>query len=367
MNMKPQIFIAPSKYVQGSGVIGDVGKYVAPLGDRVLVAGGKHGLRETREGREKSFGENGISQIEVEFRGETCDSEINRLAAFCVQNKCNVIMASGGGKVIDTVKSAAEDVGAATVIVPTTAANDAPCSALSVVYNDDATHGYMRPLKRNPDLVLVDTDIISRAPVRYLIAGMGDAIATWFEADACFLSGTINLPGGSISNTAMALARLCYDTLIEFGLEAKTACENKTVNTALERVVEANTLLSGLGFESGGVAVAHALSQVFSRIPEIHHCLHGEAVAFGLLVQLLLGGVPDDDLEKVFRFCNDVGLPVTLADINGDKVSRSALRDAAEAAAAPGSTTCNMPFHVTGQMLIDAIYAADAKGRSLRA
>lgn len=367
METTPKILITPSKYVQGNGVIGDIGKFIAPLGNSVIVAGGERGLRETQAGRKKSFDENGISQIEFEFGGDSTDSEIGRLASFIIQNNCKVVMASGGGKVMDTVKAAAEDVGAASVIVPTVASNDAPCSALSVIYNEDGTFNRLRFLKRNPDLVIVDTSIISRAPVRFLVAGMGDALATWFEADACCRSGAKNFAGGAITATATTLARLCYDTLIEFGAEAKRACAAKTVNTALERIIEVNTFLSGVGFESGGTAVAHALSEGFTLIPEAHKSMHGETVAFSLLAQLMLGGEMDNDADKVFDFCYRVGLPVTLSDIYVDKIDRAAVRSVAEAAAEPGRTTENMPFKVTADMLVDAIYAADAIGSALKA
>ena len=60
--------------------------------------------------------------------------------------------------------------------------------------------------------------------------------------------------------TAYALARLCYETVRDWGVAALTACEAQVVTPALERVVEANILLSGLGFESGGLGAAHALT-----------------------------------------------------------------------------------------------------------
>lgn len=44
----------------------------------------------------------------------------------------------------------------------------------------------------------------------------------------------------------------------------------------------ANTLLSGLGFENGGLAVAHALHNGLTAVPETHKYTHGEKVAFGL-------------------------------------------------------------------------------------
>jgi glycerol dehydrogenase len=366
MPFHSQIFAAPGRYVQGAGAINEIGEHIAPLGGRVLAAGGSSGLAATREGRNKSFSEHGITQFEDVFHGETCDAEINRLTALAKANACDVLLASGGGKVIDTVKAAAENLGICCVIVPTIASNDSPCSALSVIYNEDGTFHRLLPLKKNPDLVLVDTSIIAKAPVRQLVAGMGDAVATWFEADACMKSDSLNNSGGHISITAITLAKLCLDILLEYGPAAKLACENQAVTPALEKVVEANTLLSGLGFESGGVAVAHALSEGFSVIPDAHHYAHGEKVAFGLLVHMIIENRPSEMIDKILRFCIEVGLPVTLADIGCGQVDRKILRLAAETAAEPGKPSHNMPFRVTGEMIYHAMIAADAMGRKYK-
>jgi glycerol dehydrogenase len=362
MRYHSQIFCAPGRYVQGAGSIYELGGHIAELGSSVLVVGGKTGLAATRDGRDKGFLQHHIRHIEDVFNGETSDHEINRLAALCKKSGCDILMASGGGKVIDAVKAAAEDLNLPAVIVPTVASNDAPCSALTVVYNEDGTFNRLRPLKKNPSLVLVDTEIIVKAPVRSLVAGMGDALATWFEADACYHSNALNNSGGHITETAMALARLCLDTILEYGFNARKACENQTVTPAFEKVVEANTLLSGLGFESGGVAVAHALSEGFSVIPEIHHYLHGETVAFGLLVQLIVENQPPSVINKIFDFCISVGLPVTLSDLGCDKIDKDLLRRAGDIAAGPDKPSANMPFPVTGKMIYDAILNADALG-----
>ncbi|SHI23588.1 glycerol 2-dehydrogenase (NAD+) [Sporobacter termitidis DSM 10068] len=367
MGFSTQIFGAPGRYVQGAGAITEIGAHAGALGGRVLVVGGKTGLAATRQGRETGFSSSGVSQLEELFGGEASDREIDRLTCLGRQNGCDLLMASGGGKAIDAVKAAAEDLGVPAIIVPTVASNDAPCSALSVVYNEDGSFSRLRPLKRSPGLVLVDTEIIARAPVRTLVAGMGDALATWFEADACQKAYALNNFGGHISAPALALARLCLDTLLEHGAAAKAACENQAVTPAFEKVVEANTLLSGLGFESGGVGIAHALSEGFSAVPSLHRCLHGETVAFGLLVHLILEDRPAAVLNEIYAFCLSVGLPVTLADIGGAHLDRETLRRAAEASAAPGKPSHNMAFPVTGGVLYDAILTADALGRRLKA
>ncbi|MCL2409002.1 MAG: glycerol dehydrogenase [Oscillospiraceae bacterium] len=349
--MATQIFGAPGRYIQGAGAAFSLGGYIKPLGERVLVSGGRTGLLATREGRGRSFQASGIRQVEEPFRGETCDSEIERLCGIAKAHGCDVILASGGGKVIDTVKAVAELLGVPSVIVPTTAASDAPCSALAVIYNEDGSFNRLMPLKKSPALVIVDTEIIANAPVRQLVSGMGDAIATWFEAEAAYKSGALNNFGGNISMAAIALSKLCRDTLLEYGREAVRSAESKTVTMALEKVVEANTLLSGLGFESGGVAVAHALSESFTIIPAMHDYTHGEKVALGLLVHMRLEGRSEGEIREIKSFCEDIGLPVALPD----SVDEDLMRAVAQDAAALGKPSHNLWVSIMAEEILEAM------------
>ena len=132
---------------------------------------------------------------------------------------------------------------------------------------------------------------------------MGDALATYFEARACEKSNAITCAFGTTTIAASALARLCYDTLITEGYKAKLAVEEGVCTKSLEKIVEANTLLSGIGFESGGIAAAHAIHNGFTVLPACHHMYHGEKVAFGTLAQLVLENAPMEEIEEVLDFC----------------------------------------------------------------
>src|SRR5207245_10421134 len=142
---------------------------------------------------------------------------------------------------------------------PTFASCAAPGRALSVMCTDAGVFQEYRFSRKNPDLVLVDTQVIAQGPPRLLAAGMGDALATWFEAKTCVEGSIRNMRGGASTQSALALAELCYQTLLNDGAEALRAIQTRVVTPALERLVEANTLLSGLGFESSGLAAAHAI------------------------------------------------------------------------------------------------------------
>jgi glycerol dehydrogenase len=221
---------------------------------------------------------------------------------------------SGGGKTIDTGKAAAQEAGVPLVVAPTIASNDAPCSRVAIIYSESGVLEKALILKRNPELVLVDTQIIAGAPVRFLVAGMGDALATKFEADQCMASNSLNIHRGLQTQASIGLSDLCYRLIRENGLKAKQSAECKVVSEALERVIEANILLSGIGFESGGLAIAHALTRGFSMIPETHGSLHGEEVAFGVLVQMVVENRSDEFMADLMGFYRQIGLPAPWAN-----------------------------------------------------
>lgn len=359
-----KIMISPGRYVQGAGALGDIGKHVAGLGTKALVLGGKRGLDTIQQVLEASFKEHKVSYIIEHFGGECSHPEIDRIVANIRQNDVNIIVGAGGGKALDTAKAAAYTAKIPVAIVPTIAATDAPCSALSVIYTPEGVFDSYLVLPKNPDLVLVDTAVIAQAPVRLFVSGMGDALATWFEADACAKAFAGNLPGGLSTSAALCLAKLCYDILIEYGLHAKLALEQGVATEAVEKVVEANTLLSGLGFESSGLAAAHAVHNGLTVLPETHHAYHGEKVSFGTLVQLVLENRSSRELEEVLHFCKSVGLPVTLKEIGVEQITPEKIRQVAEATCAPGETIHNQPFSVSTNTVYAAILAADAIGNA---
>lgn len=361
-----KIMISPNRYIQGAGAIHDIGEQVKIFGDKGLVLGGKRALGTVTSAVKESFLKNNLTLRIEEFAGECSTQEIQRILAIVKQEQLNVIIGIGGGKALDTAKAVAYYAKLPVVIVPTIAATDAPCSALAVIYSPEGIFESYLLLPKNPDIILVDTAIIAKAPVRLLVSGMGDALATWFEADACAKSFASNLPGGYSTSAALCLARLCYDILMNYGLQAKFAVENKVVTEAVEKVVEANTLLSGIGFESSGLAAAHAIHNGFTALEETHHYYHGEKVAFGTLVQMVMENRSRAELLAVMHFCQEVGLPITLSAIGITEVTEEKIMNVAILACATGETIHNEPFPVTPESVYAAILAANALGVSLQ-
>jgi glycerol dehydrogenase len=299
------------------------------------------------------------------FGGECTAAEIDAVAAEARSLGATVIVGAGGGKCLDAARAAAAAVGVPFVSCPTVASTDAPTSALSVVYTAAGAAESYQIHGRNPDLVLVDTGVIVRAPVRYLVAGMGDALSTLYEGRATAAAGRPNMRGGAATQGALALARACRDTVLADGEAALAAARERRVTPAVERIIEANTLLSGLGFESAGLAAAHAVHNGLTVLPGTHAVLHGEKVAFGTLVQMVLDGTPADEFAAVLRFCHAVGLPVTLAQLGLPAATAADIDAIAVRATQPGETIHNLPRPVTAADVAAAIREADGRAAQI--
>lgn len=362
-----RMFISPGRYVQGAGAAGELGKYLSVLGgSKVLVIADPVGIRVIGEDLRKGLEKRALPYLVEEFRGECCRNEIARLREAGSAFGMDIVVGVGGGKTIDVAKAVAHDGRLPLAIVPTIAATDAPCSALSVIYTPEGVFESFLVLPKNPDLVLVDTAVIAKAPVRLFVSGMGDALSTWLEADTSYRTGSPGMQGTVSTLAAQGLARLCYETILANGYEAKLAVEKGVATEAVERVVEANTLLSGIGFESGGLAAAHSFQDGVTVLEETHRFYHGEKVAFGVVFQLVLENRPRALVNEVLDFCLKVGLPVTLEEIGVIEVTEEKIRKVSEATAGPDETIHSEPFEVTPERVYAAIIGADALGRAAR-
>lgn len=358
-------FGSPLRYVQGQGEFGRLPLYTAPYGNACVIIDGF--LYQDLNARlEKAYAESDAKFVSISFNGECCEEEVERIAKIARENGAAVIVGAGGGKTMDTAKICADEMGLPVIIAPSSASTDAPVSEIAVVYKPDGEYIGSRKMKKNADLVLVDTEIILKAPRRLFVAGMGDALATWLEAQACECSDSPNYIGSGMRRckAGMAIAKASWDILFEDGEKALMALDSGVVTEAFENVVEANTLLSGLGFLNTGLATAHGIHSGLTVLPETHKYLHGEKVAFGIVCQMVLENTPAETVDKVMRFMVAIGLPVTLADL-GVAAERDKVLAIAEKTA-NGPLIHQEPFAVTTERVYGAIIAADALGRKYK-
>ncbi|WP_086314858.1 glycerol dehydrogenase [Enterococcus sp. 7F3_DIV0205] len=369
-------FISPTKYVQGEDELLNLGYFVTTFGKKALLIAHADDVSRVKEKLDKTAEKFNISFVESNFHGEASRVEVARLQKVAEENDCDCVIGLGGGKAIDTAKCVAE--GHNLIIVPTIVATDAPTSHSAVLYTEDGQFDDYAYFVQSPSVVLIDTVVIANAPTRFLVSGMGDALSTYFEARATHNSySNVNagLPCGARegvcppakgTNTALALAKLCYETILEDGLKAKEASDNNVVTPALENIIEANILLSGLGFESAGLAAIHAIHDGLTVLHDAHGATHGEKVAFSTICQLVLENAPKSELYEVLDFALSIGLPVCLADLGVKEISDAELTEVAEKSCIPEESIHSMPFPITVDQVKAAIIVADQIGKEYK-
>jgi glycerol dehydrogenase len=396
--MSLKVMLAPGRYVQGPGALDQMGDQLEVLGIRnPLILASPSAKRAVGEAITGSLDAKGLSYAFIDFGGECTRKEIERIKSACLDGSHDAIINCGGGKVLDAGRAAATasalnvekvppehipDLGAGVpcVNVPTVAASDASTSSVSLVYSEDHVVEATMLFPASPTMVFVDTAVIAAAPVRLLVAGMGDALATYFEADMCTRTGSTAVVTRSHSTrAAQMLARLCFDLLMTYGVQATLEAEAKTAGPGLEAVVEANILLSGLGFESGGISGSHAVGHGFYHVAELFESprFHGELVAYGTLTQLMLESRPPEFLDRIFAWCRAVGLPTTLEDLTLTDTSDAVVDRVAAAAACDAVLICSMAGasaapddrgrYYDQRVIFNAIKAVDVYGRALKA
>jgi glycerol dehydrogenase len=355
----------PSAYRQGDDALATAHEEFSEFdGSDALLIGGETALSVAEEPLIEAIRTAGLDHRGTVAGVDRCSRET---VADCVDRGGSdgetVVVGVGGGHALDTATVTAIELNAPLATVPTVASTDAPCSSIAALYDHEtgAYEGIVQR-ERNPELVVVDSGVMAAAPPRFLRYGMADAIATHFEARAVARNPTAEtIAGGRPSDIALTVAAQCYDTVRDHGTDALAAAESGAVTPSLETVVETNTLLSGIGFECGGLAAAHAYQEGFTRAGV--EAPHGIAVGIGLLAQLVLEG-RDGELRDLLDLYVDIGIDTTLAEVDVDEEHAAEIAAHACESDTPMS---NEPVTVTEQRARDALLVADRrvqKGRS---
>ncbi len=350
-------------YIQGPGEICSAFKYGKRYGDKFLFIIDS-GVFDLIKGKLESTEDKcGCTYSYQSFMGECCMENVHMLADIANARGCNVVFGVGGGKVIDTVKLVADEADIARVIIPTSASSDAPAADWAALYDINGISLGGIPTKRCTELVLVDSQIIANAPARLFAAGIADALVTWFEANANYTAFTPNyIAGGyAICRAGMALARECYEVLLRDGQKAYAAVKNKALTTAVENVIEANILLSGMGFMNAGCAGANGIHNGISELKEASKALHGEKVAFGLVCQLMLENAPDELMQSTLSYLDSLDLPVTMEQFGAECTDEN-LDVIIDHTLYKNALIHREPCTITPAVLKDAIKAANAAG-----
>ncbi|MGM0213013.1 glycerol dehydrogenase [Enterococcus sp. AZ109] len=341
-----KIFVSPGMYLQGENIL------IYRFGE--LLKFGKNGFVVTDTFVYELLGEDiiyGLKQAGCQIKVWLVDKEnTTDLPA-----ETDFVLAIGGGRAIDLGKSLALREQISCVVLPTSAATDAPASRISVNYDKEGYFQKYSYFSKGPDLVFVDTAILVNSPVHFLTSGIADGLSTYVEARTVWENKGINTLGGRPTIAAQALAEKCRDVLFADGLAAVADNMEKKVTPAFEAVVEANTLLSGLGFESGGLSIAHALHNALTSLygKELK-ASHGQIIAVTTLIHLKVEG--RSELSEYQAFFKELSLPTTITEL-GLQLDESSIAKVVELAFDKNDGIVRSKVKVTKEEVVAGIQA----------
>jgi len=348
---------SPRAYAHEPGLRARTGEFIKPYATHIRIFTSPRAWQAVNPQLTQSLSENGI-RWEIEYLGGECtDAAIETLKQNVEQQQAELLLAIGGGRVLDAAKAVGSQLPALKVVnFATVAATCAAWSPIAIIYNAQGGHLRSQPLGKMPDLVLVDSEVIASSDVRYLKAGIVDALAKYYE----FYPYLRNNPDDLALDLKVMTAQRALDVFRELGAAAVSANAQQQVTPALVKVIDACIVLAGLANSVRDVlptpGFAHAIHNRLTHQPELHHWLHGEKVGFSLLVQSLVehSGVPDAELLALLR---QYDMPLTLAPLTGDRAA--AIRTLAEQIKFPAASAERLPFRITADALEQALLATE--------
>lgn len=344
----------PAVYHCEAGILDKLDTLLEPYQyKRVIVVHGDRSLEAAQPYWPK---ETNATLIYLRYQGECTLQEAHRIACYAQAERADAILGLGGGKVMDLVKAAGNTSGLDTILVPTLASNCAAWTPLSVFYNEEGQFTHYTVFPKSTLMVLLEPRIALHAPVDYLRAGIADTLAKWYEADVliCGLKHR-----SAAVQVAHLTARLCQTALLEYGQQSIHDAEQNQLSDAFvevaETIIMTGGLVGGFGDHLGRIAGAHSVHNGLTAAPATHHLLHGDKVAYGILVQLVL----EDNVAEVknlLPFYEDLGLPYRLGDLGLSAEDRPTLERIARQAALPQESIQLMkPEGVTSDEVYKAI------------
>jgi len=334
---------APSYYACREGVLDEL----EPLlrSNRITKCLVIHGKKSWEAASPFFPTEDSLNLSFVEYNRECSINEMRRISTLVHKGTYDAVIGIGGGKVLDLTKAVAHETNREAILIPTLASTCSAWTPLSVFYTDEGEFTHYTLFPKSSLIVLLEPRIILHSPIEYVRAGIADTLAKWYEADVLIR----DLPYLPLPvKIAHQSAKLCQSILLEHSASAIEAMAERRLSEdflqVIETIIVAGGMVGGFGDHYGRIAAAHSVHNGLTVAHETHHLLHGEKVAYGILVQLML----EENLEEVASLVplyKSLKLPLLIEDLGMDGTDDEKLTAISERTVANGESIHYMERH----------------------
>ena len=350
--------ISPETIYRGRDAWIDALPHITKLTKRPLILGKSFRTNSLRENILKSLRDQNIDVYSANLQFDCCYEDISRVKNLISRNNNDCVIAAGGGKVLDAGKYVADCLDIPCITVPLSASTCAGWTALSNIYTINGQFIKDFSLRSCPKILVYDHKFIQTAPARTLASGIADALAKWYESS--ITSSTID---DGLVQQAIQISRVLRDQLLIDGESAYKTQSDK--NTSWRNTIEAcgltAGLIGGIGGEKCRTAAAHAFHNAITQIITKKQFLHGEVVGVGILLQLKLEEMKNNNqlanqsIKQLLLLMRELNLPTTIAELGINVFESGNLEKIADFACRNNSDIHFLPFEINKQDILDVL------------
>ena len=351
MQIQPEDIVrsGPNQYICKEGILKELSSFLSPFQSPTIITGYK-----SFQAFSQYVDSIPIDWQVIQHTGYSSQQAVDQISQTCTGT--DVIVGIGGGLVLDTAKAIANQLNIEVVLIPTVAGTCAASTPLSVIYSPEGVFERVAYHRRSSYLTLIDPSFLIHAPIDYLKSGIGDTLTKWYEAEAIIRNANDERSQSLFVQAALSQSVFIRDILLKESIEAVQNSEAGNVTLSFTKTIEAVITLAGtvggFGGRYGRMSGAHAIHNGLSFIEETHTILHGQKVAYGILVQLALENRLDE-IEALLSYYQKLGFPTNLADLNIVDNQPEALHKIAAHAVNPKES-----LQLMGSYTVDEVIAA---------
>jgi len=219
--------------------------------------------------------------------------------------KPQVLFGVGGGTIIDAAKVSSRSQNIPFISVPTTVSHDGIASPLASIKGSDKPYSV---LAQAPLAIIADTEVIAKAPWRFVISGCGDVIAKFTAVKDWKLA---HIEQNEYYGEYAASLALMSAKLVAENAKLIVNHQDEGLRVLLEALISCGVAMSIAGSSRPCSGSEHLFSHALD-IVNSHHAMHGEQCGVGTI---LMSYLFKSNWKRIRSSLKLIGAPTTAKEL----------------------------------------------------